>query len=150
MSTELQQLTERLLKKKAFRDSYNRVMTDVVYRVGRMVQEARVARGLTQTRLAQKIGTKQSSIARLENGNANISLGFLNKVAKALNTRLLSPRFESLKEVEDEHDKRVCQNLKPRVEMTVKAEDFTDKTGNASDVMLTRISIPMVISSKSN
>lgn len=48
----------------------------------------RLEKGLTQKELAEKIGTKQSAIARLESGNANPSIAFLGKVAKALGGKL--------------------------------------------------------------
>ena len=43
---------------------------------------------MTQKQLAEKVGTKQSSIARLESGNYNPSLQFLQKVANALGKQL--------------------------------------------------------------
>lgn len=49
---------------------------------------ARKQRGLTQVALAEKIGTKQSVISRLEIGRANPSVAFLKKIAQALQTRL--------------------------------------------------------------
>ncbi|MBT4056345.1 helix-turn-helix transcriptional regulator, partial [Candidatus Peregrinibacteria bacterium] len=49
----------------------------------------RLEQGLTQSELAQKIGTKQSAISRLESGNYNPSFTFLEKVAKALNLNLI-------------------------------------------------------------
>ena len=48
----------------------------------------RLEKGLTQKELATKIGTKQSAISRLEGGNFNPTLALLNKVAKALNTKI--------------------------------------------------------------
>lgn len=50
--------------------------------------EARVKRGLTQKVLAQKMGTKQSVISRLESGHANPSFEFLKRLAVALGTDL--------------------------------------------------------------
>jgi len=55
--------------------------------------EARIRRGLTQEALARKIKTKQSAIARIESGNANPSIGFLQKLAEALEKKLVI-RFE--------------------------------------------------------
>lgn len=49
---------------------------------------ARIAKQLTQQALAQKIGTKQSVISRLESGRSNPSVAFLKKLAGALDTRL--------------------------------------------------------------
>lgn len=48
----------------------------------------RLEKGLSQKQLAEKIGTKQSAIARLEGGNTNPSVAFLEKVSKALGSKL--------------------------------------------------------------
>ncbi len=45
---------------------------------------ARIKQGMTQQDIAKKIGTKQSAIARLESGNSNPSLKFLQKIADVL------------------------------------------------------------------
>ncbi|MHC1784666.1 MAG: helix-turn-helix transcriptional regulator [Anaerolineaceae bacterium] len=55
---------------------------------GYQVARLRIQRGLTQTQLAEMVGTRQPSIARLENGSSKPSLTFLNKVALALNARI--------------------------------------------------------------
>ena len=49
----------------------------------------RLKKGLTQKQLAEKIGTKQSSIARFESGNYNPSLAFIQKLARAVNAKLI-------------------------------------------------------------
>lgn len=51
--------------------------------------ELRAKKHLTQKALAKKLGTKQSAIARLESGNGNPTLEFLQKTAKALNKKLV-------------------------------------------------------------
>lgn len=51
---------------------------------GYQVARLRIKLGLTQTQLAEMVGTKQPSIARLENGEGSPSLSFLEKVAEAL------------------------------------------------------------------
>jgi len=43
---------------------------------------------LTQTQLAELVGTRQPSIARLENGSSVPSISFLKKVAAALDARI--------------------------------------------------------------
>jgi len=55
---------------------------------GYQVARLRMLRGLTQTQLAEMIGTRQPSIARLENGTSTPSLSFLNKIAAALNAKI--------------------------------------------------------------
>jgi transcriptional regulator with XRE-family HTH domain len=46
----------------------------------------RLERGWSQTELARRVGTHQANISRLENGLANPTLAFIQKVAAALNT----------------------------------------------------------------
>lgn len=55
--------------------------------INAMIQ-ARRKKGLTQEKLAKKVGTKQSVISRLERGRANPTIGFLQKLADAFSTRL--------------------------------------------------------------
>ena len=48
----------------------------------------RLEKGLSQKALAEKIGTKQSAICRLESGEGNPSFKFLKRVAKGLDKKL--------------------------------------------------------------
>lgn len=50
--------------------------------------DKRLKRKLTQAALAKKVGTKQSAISRLEGGTGNPTVGFLKKVAVALDAKL--------------------------------------------------------------
>lgn len=52
--------------------------------LGAAVREARLARGLSQAKLAAMIGTDQASIARLEGGKHNAGVGTYIKIADAL------------------------------------------------------------------
>lgn len=76
---------ELLKNKEAYRE-YKKL--EPKYRLISQIIEARTKKGLTQAALAKKMGTKQSAIARLEAGNANPTLGFLEKASKALGTRI--------------------------------------------------------------
>lgn len=69
---------------------------DLAYELGRKVKRIRFKNGLTQKELANLLGTKQSSIARLENGSAGLpSLSFLQKIADVTGYYLLTPEFIS-------------------------------------------------------
>lgn len=46
--------------------------------------KARIQYKMTQADVAKKVGTKQSAIARLESGNINPSLEFLQRVAQVM------------------------------------------------------------------
>jgi transcriptional regulator with XRE-family HTH domain len=55
----------------------------------------RIQRGLTQEEVAQRAGTTQSVIARIESGEQNISIKTLSKLANALKANIridLQPR----------------------------------------------------------
>lgn len=57
-------------------------------RLIRAVLDKRIEKNMTQKDLADKIGTKQSAISRLESGGSNPSFKFLQKIAKALDSKL--------------------------------------------------------------
>ncbi len=57
-------------------------------KLGYQICCAREAAGMTQQALAQKIGTRQSNISRLEQGDYNFTVEMLQKIAKALHLQL--------------------------------------------------------------
>jgi len=61
---------------------------EVEYSIISQVIQKRLEKKMSQKQLAEKIGTKQSAIARLEGGNTNPSVAFLEKVSKALGSKL--------------------------------------------------------------
>lgn len=79
-------LKKELLKDPEVKAEYERLRPK--YELISALIEARIKKGLTQEGLAKKVGTKQSAIARLEGGNANPSVSFLEKIAAALGTKL--------------------------------------------------------------
>jgi DNA-binding XRE family transcriptional regulator len=56
--------------------------------IGYQIARLRIQRGLTQAQLAEMVGTRQPSIARLENGSSVPSLSFLDRIARALDARI--------------------------------------------------------------
>ena len=58
--------------------------------IGRVIEGMRKERGLTQSELAQKVGTSQSAIHRIEKGDQNISLEMVKKVSSELGGQILS------------------------------------------------------------
>jgi transcriptional regulator with XRE-family HTH domain len=55
--------------------------------VDRLVED-RLARGLSQTEVAARMGTSQSAVARLERGDADVRLSTLQRYAAALEQRV--------------------------------------------------------------
>ncbi|OGE71001.1 hypothetical protein A2617_00430 [Candidatus Daviesbacteria bacterium RIFOXYD1_FULL_41_10] len=58
------------------------------YAVISQLINARIKNKMTQMDVAKKIGTKQSAIARLESGNINPSLEFLQRIAQVMGYKL--------------------------------------------------------------
>lgn len=79
-------LKQELLKDPEVKKEYDRLTPR--YAVISAIIKARMEKGITQAALAKKMGTKQSAIARVESGNANPSLDFLERLAQALNVSL--------------------------------------------------------------
>ena len=48
-----------------------------------MIREARSSRGWSQQRLADELGTVQSAVHRIENGQQNLSLSMIGRLAEA-------------------------------------------------------------------
>ena len=66
-------------------------MTDTYLdRIGGLIRDARKHRGLTQTQLADVLGTSQSAVHRIEAGNQNLSLEMVTRIAEALDSPLIS------------------------------------------------------------
>jgi len=52
--------------------------------VAKKIQEARKAKGWTQTQLARKMGVNRITITKYESGKLNMSLDVINHIAESL------------------------------------------------------------------
>lgn len=93
---KLKEFKKQLLKDPVVAREFEKY--DLAFEISQMLIEARIIKGITQEKLAQMVNTKQTSIARAENGKLLPSLRFLKKIADALNTHLIAPRFAILDE----------------------------------------------------
>ncbi|MDO8621036.1 MAG: helix-turn-helix transcriptional regulator [Candidatus Levybacteria bacterium] len=75
-----------LLRDGATRREYEKLAPR--YAVISQLIAARLKKGITQKELAQKVGTKQSAIARLEGGMTNHTLEFLDRIASVMGYKL--------------------------------------------------------------
>lgn len=64
-------------------------------KIGKLIAELRTNHGLTQSELAEKLGTSQSAVNRIERGGQNISLETIVRISDALNAEILSVNDES-------------------------------------------------------
>lgn len=104
-------LEQDLLKNSKYLKAREKKSRDVAFRVGRMISEARIIKGVSQEELAKIIGTKQPAIARLENGKSLPSLRILLKISQAFDTFLIPPKFYFMNEVENVWDSFGNNNL---------------------------------------
>lgn len=85
----MQSFTE--FKKKALKDPELKRLydeMDLEFQLIRAIIRQRINKGVTQSELAKKVGTKQSAIARFEAGNSNPTLDFIQKLSRALNLHI--------------------------------------------------------------
>lgn len=59
-------------------------------RIGSIIQETRLQKGLTQAQLAEALGTSQSAVNRIEKGGQNVSLEMLARIGEVLSSEILS------------------------------------------------------------
>lgn len=81
------QLKKELLKDPVVAKEYSRLAPE--YAVISQLIAIRAEKKVTQKELAKSMGTKQSAIARLESGNYNPTLEFLQRTAEALGRKLV-------------------------------------------------------------
>jgi predicted transcriptional regulator len=84
--TKLADLKARLMKDPEFDAAY--AVVDVEYRVIEEMIRTRSEAGLTQEALAERMGTTQSAIARLEGGRVSPSVETLRRYAVAVGKTL--------------------------------------------------------------
>ena len=70
----------------AFREAYEALAEE--FALAAQVIEARARAGLTQAELAERMGTSQSAVARLESGRGHPSVATLEKLAEATGSKL--------------------------------------------------------------
>lgn len=80
------QFKAKLLEDKGIQGAYKKLGPE--FELIQMIIRQRIKSGLTQKELAQKIGTKQSAISRLESGASNPTISVLRRVAEALDARM--------------------------------------------------------------
>ena len=73
---------EKLMQDPEFKKAYDEL--DPVYKLIREIVTYRIEQGISQKELAEKIGTKQSSISRFETAMKMPSFSFLNQITEAL------------------------------------------------------------------
>src|ERR1039458_3107138 len=83
---DIDDFVKRKLQNPEFRAAYDAedLRIELVLQIIKLRQE----RGMTQADLAKAIGTRQANVSRLERFDTNLTLGTLEKVARALRANL--------------------------------------------------------------
>ena len=84
---EWTRIKREMLKDPAFKREYEALESE--FELARSIIERRIAKGLSQRDLAERIGTKQPVISRLESGSTKPSLSLLERVADALDATVI-------------------------------------------------------------
>ena len=83
-SYKFDELLKKEMKKPSFKKEFDSLEEEFV--LAKEVINLRKKMNMTQKELAEKVGTSQPAIARLESGNyKNVSLSFIRRLAFALN-----------------------------------------------------------------
>ncbi|MFW6057091.1 MAG: helix-turn-helix domain-containing protein [Chloroflexota bacterium] len=75
-----EEVKRELLADEEVKAEYDRLEAEFSLR--RAIIQLRKSSGMTQQAVAEKLGTRQSALSRLEAGRTNVSIGFLAKVAE--------------------------------------------------------------------
>lgn len=74
------------MKNPEYRKEYEKLETE--FQIASQIIEARLKKNITQEELAKKVNTGQAVISRLEGMNGKPSISLLERIARALGTKL--------------------------------------------------------------
>ena len=83
----LKEWLDEELKDPEFKRYYDE--SSVKWQVAMQIVEARQKANMTQGELAHQIGDKQQNVSRIESGEQNVTIGTLDKIAKAVGGQLV-------------------------------------------------------------
>jgi predicted transcriptional regulator len=86
MTIPVQKLHDEWMSDRAYQDAYE--ASAVAFEVARELIAARIRVGLSQTEVAERMGTTQSAVARMESGRQKPSTRSLERYARATGSML--------------------------------------------------------------
>lgn len=78
---------KKQLENPAVEKEYKRI--DPQFQVAKEIIKLRIKRGVTQKELALRIGSTQAVISRIESGSTNCSINTIQRIAEALQSKLM-------------------------------------------------------------
>ncbi|MCX6751361.1 MAG: helix-turn-helix transcriptional regulator [Candidatus Nomurabacteria bacterium] len=82
----LEDFKREIFKRPGVRKAYAEMQPE--FQIIRKLALARAKKGMSQRKLAQKIGVTQSALARFESGKINPTLSFIQKITSGLGLKL--------------------------------------------------------------
>lgn len=83
----LAQFKKEAFKRPGVRKAYEQMQPEM--KIIKALIVSRNTKGMSQRKLAQKIGVTQSALARFETGNTNPTLSFIQKITNGLGLKIL-------------------------------------------------------------
>ncbi|WP_294708894.1 helix-turn-helix domain-containing protein [uncultured Fusobacterium sp.] len=83
---DLKECLDKQLENEEFKKEWEEFQPEL--QLMKQVIGERIKQNISQKELADRMGTKQANISKLENGNANPSLDFLKRLANSLGKKL--------------------------------------------------------------
>ena len=84
--SDLKKHLEESLQDPDFKEEWDKL--ELRYAVIKQLIKIRNSYNLSQAQLAQKLNTTQAVISRIENGTVNISIDFIERLAKAFDKKI--------------------------------------------------------------
>jgi len=88
--------------------SYSKTTQQAIKLLGREIKLARKARGWPETELAERAGIARSTIQRIEQGDASVSLGLAFEVATLVGIKLFDADKDDLRRALKAADERIA------------------------------------------
>jgi transcriptional regulator with XRE-family HTH domain len=101
----VKKVAQRWMEEPGFKEGYDALYDELS--LASQLIEARARSGLTQAQVADRMGTSQSAVARLESGTARPSLSTLKRFAQATGARVRIT-LESKGKAKRHRDKRAA------------------------------------------
>jgi DNA-binding Xre family transcriptional regulator len=81
---------EHILQEYGFKNKFSKHKSSLVFlKIGSLIRNIRIQKGLSQNELALKVGMKQPDISMIEEGKKNITLETLARLCKVLDIKRL-------------------------------------------------------------
>jgi transcriptional regulator with XRE-family HTH domain len=105
--------------------SYSRLTDEALLLLGKQIKLARIARRMSETELASRVGIARSTLQKIEHGNAGVEIGLAFEAAVLAGVSLFEPEASTLApKIARLDDKLALLPKSVRVRRTEVKDDF--------------------------